>query len=236
MPPAMTEFLRAKNVMPAELLGDGATPLIHAWFEVVHLKQLFRKGWLQRGIKPERCESVAEHTFGNAFLCLLLLDQHPELDGGKVLRLALLHDIGEAYVGDITPQDRVDSHEKSALESAAVQKILGKLPNGGRLVAEWHEYEHQSTAEARFVKQIDRLELAMQASVYDHQGEVDPAEFLAAAEMHLESPVLRAELDALRTLTPAPFNPPEGEDEATSAGRDDLAEVMQLSTGDGIHR
>lgn len=197
----MSEIPTEKAPIPVELLGEDASPLITAWFELVHLKQLFRKGWLERGISPERCETVAEHSFGNALLSLLLLDSFPELNVEKVLRLALLHDIGEAYVGDITPQDNVDSAEKSARESQAVATILGKLPNGERLIEDWHEYEDQATPEARFVKQIDRLELAMQASVYKKQGQVDPEDFLASAERHLESPLFKDIMATLRSLS-----------------------------------
>ncbi|MBL6689398.1 MAG: HD domain-containing protein [Pseudomonadales bacterium] len=189
-----------KAAIPIALLGEEVAPLISAWFELVHLKQLFRKGWLERGIPQDRCESVAEHTFGNALLCILLADQFPQLEGEKVLRMALLHDIGEAYVGDITPQNRVNSADKSERELRAVETILGKLPNGQRLIADWHEYEHQSSPEARFVKQIDRLELAMQATVYKCQGLIDPEDFMASAERHLEEPVFKDILSALRGL------------------------------------
>lgn len=198
---AMSEIPTEKAPIPVELLGEDATPLVTAWFELVHLKQLFRKGWLERGMSVERCETVAEHSFGNALLCLLLADAFPDLNVEKVLRLALLHDIGEAYVGDITPQDRVDSADKSARESQAVELILGKLPNGQGLIDDWHEYEHQVTPEARFVKQIDRLELAMQATVYKKQGQVDPEDFLASAERHLEAPVFKEIMATLRSLS-----------------------------------
>ncbi|MBO6558576.1 MAG: HD domain-containing protein [Pseudomonadales bacterium] len=196
----MNDLKTEKASIPIDLLSEGASPLISAWFELVHLKQLFRKGWLERGIPEQRCESVAEHTFGNVMLCVLLADQFPELDGEKVLRLAVLHDIGEAYVGDITPQDRVDSEEKSKRESEAVEKILSKLPNGERLINDWHEYERQSSPEAQFVKQIDRLELAMQASVYKKQGLVDSEDFMASAERGLKAPTMVEIMAALRAL------------------------------------
>ena len=190
-----------KAAIPVHLLDrEKSTPLIEAWFEIVHLKQVYRKGWLERGIAPELCESVADHTFGNAILCVLLLDQHPELDAGRVLKLALVHDIGEAYVGDITPNDNVAPEDKRQRESAAIQTIFEKLPNGDQLIAHWHEYEAQETAEAKFVKQIDRFEFAMQASVYEHQGIVDASAFLGHVEQQLTSPVLREEMSTLRKI------------------------------------
>lgn len=192
-----------KAAIPVHLLDrEKTSPLIETWFEIVHLKQVYRKGWLERGIAPELCESVAEHTFGNAMLCVLLLDQHPELDAARVLKLALVHDIGEAYVGDITPTDKVAPEDKRQRESDAIQTIFEKLPNGEKLIADWHEYEAQETAEAKFVKQIDRFEFAIQASVYEHQGRVDASEFLGNVEEQLTNPVLLEEMATLRQIHP----------------------------------
>ena len=148
---------------------DKDLPLIRAWFEILHLKQVFRRGWLQRDLPEDKCESVAEHCFGNAFLCLLLVDSQPELDKEKVLRLALIHDLGEVYAGDLTPQDGVSKVEKYRREKTAVEKIIGSITTCESLLDDWHEYENQSSPEARFVKDIDRLEFALQACNYQHQ-------------------------------------------------------------------
>jgi putative hydrolase of HD superfamily len=194
-----------KADIPVNLLSAGrSTALIEAWFEIVHLKQLYRRGWLQRGVSTEHCESVAEHTFGNAMLALLFLDRHPELDAYRVLRLALVHDLGEAYVGDITPADKIDSEVKKAQEAEAIEKILRKVPGGDKLIEDWQEYEAQETPEALFVKQIDRLEFAMQASVYEHQGRIDASEFFGAIEANLSSDALKEEFNTLRQLLDAP--------------------------------
>ncbi|MDA0788212.1 MAG: HD domain-containing protein [Proteobacteria bacterium] len=202
-----------KADIPVSLLdASRSTAFIEAWFEIVHLKQLYRKGWLERGVDPRFCESVAEHTFGNAMISLLLLHRHPELSVEKVLRLALVHDLGEAYVGDFTPRDNVDPDEKRRLEGAAVVKILGKVPGGDKLIADWEEYEAQASPEAKFVKQIDRLEFALQASVYDHQGRVDAGEFMPRVQAALTSAELQKEMAALMAI----HNPEEldkGEDD-----------------------
>ena len=192
-----------KDGLPADLLPGGAgSPLLRAWFEAAHLKQLFRQGWLKRGVAPERCESVAEHTFGVALLCLLLLDSRDDgLDREKVLRLALVHDLGEIHAGDITPVDGVPADEKSRREREAVRRTLGGLPGGDGHLAAWEEYEAGATPEARFVRQVDRLEMGLQAGIYEHQGLLDPEEFLGSADRALEDPQLRdlfAELLRLR--------------------------------------
>ena len=194
--------MQEKAPIPVDLLDrTKSSPIIEAWFEIAHLKQLYRQGWLKRGISTDVCETVAEHTFGNAVLCLLLLPQHPELDASRVLRMAVVHDLAEAYVGDLTPHDNVAKHEKSRRETEAIEKILGKLPQGGSLLDDWHEYEAQETPEARFVKQIDRLELALQASVYAHQGLIDPTEFYEAARKTASEPSVLSILEALRHLS-----------------------------------
>ena len=157
---------------------DDASIETTAWFQILHLKQVFRKGWLERGIHPARCESVAEHSFGNAMLCLLLAQGREDLNLERVLRLALIHDLGEVYVGDLTPKDAVDRDAKIAMERDAVNKILGPLPNAAVLIADWEEYEAQASAEARFVKDIDRLEFALQAAHYQTAELMDSADLL----------------------------------------------------------
>ena len=177
-----------------------ALPLIRAWFEILHLKQVYRKGWLQRDIPEARCESVAEHCFGNAFLCLLLLENHPELDREKVLRLALVHDLGEVYAGDLTPQDQVTKTDKFQLEKAAAEKIIGAIPSCESLLLDWHEYEDQNTAEARFVKKIDRLEFALQACNYQHQGILDAEDLMLKLSQELTGTTV---LEPFKSLFPS---------------------------------
>ena len=110
--------IKAEN--PISLLGEeGYTPLVTAYFELCHLKQLYRQGWLRRGVPPERCESIAEHSFGVAVLALWLAQAQPELDADKVVRMALLHDLGEVYAGDIVPSDGVSEGEKHRREAEA---------------------------------------------------------------------------------------------------------------------
>ncbi|MCP3144492.1 HD domain-containing protein [Pyxidicoccus xibeiensis] len=196
--------MKTKAAPPIALLqGRKTLPLIEAYFELNHLKQLFRQGWLRVGITPERCESVAEHSFFVALLGLFVAESlFPEADASKVVRIALLHDLGEAYAGDITPHDGVDREAKHALERRAVETILGKLPRGAEYLAMWDEYEHGASFEARLVRQLDRLEMGLQACVYEHQGLGDLSQFFASVEKALEAPELRAVLAELEALRP----------------------------------
>lgn len=195
--------MEAKAGIPADLLRNRNVPaFLEAYFELNHLKQLYRQGWLRRGLPKERCESVAEHTFGVVILAYLLAEaRSPELDTGRVLRLALLHDIGEIFAGDIVPADGMPAEDKHHLERQAVEQVFGSLPNGERFLALWEEYEQGSTAEALFVHQIDRLEMAFQASIYALQGMLDPAEFFASARLALSDPILAGLEQAAEAVT-----------------------------------
>ena len=172
----MMQTEKAPLTLPA--INGQVSAAVTAWFEILHLKQVFRKGWLERGLPPARCESVAEHSFGNAMLCLLLAQQQPGLNVEKILRMALIHDLGEVYVGDLTPTDAVDPQEKYAMEKQAVLKILSGLPAGKTLLENWEEYEAQVTPEAQFVKQVDRLEFALQAAQYEQADLITAADLL----------------------------------------------------------
>jgi putative hydrolases of HD superfamily len=164
------------------LLGDPGQPFLVGFFELCHLKQLYRQGWLRRGIPNQRCESVAEHSFAVAVLALWLGQaNYPQLDLNRVLPMALLHDIGEVYAGDIIPSDQVSEADKHRLERASLEKVLGKLPASQEFLELWLEFERGESPEARFVHQIDRLEMGLQARVYQAQGFAGMEEFILSA-------------------------------------------------------
>jgi putative hydrolase of HD superfamily len=191
--------IKAEN--PVGLLQDGErTPLITAYFELCHLKQLYRQGWLRGGVPRERCESIAEHSFGVAVLALWLAQAQPELDADKAVRMALLHDLGEVYAGDITPSDGVSEGKKHQLEAEGVRKILSRLPEGQKYVDLWDEFEAGVTPEARFVRQIDRLEMGLQAAVYQMQGLIAGDEFFSSARQALVELNLVALLDEIQPV------------------------------------
>ncbi|WP_434385978.1 HD domain-containing protein [Melittangium boletus] len=187
----------------ALLQGRGVSPLIEAYLELHHLKHLFRQGWLRVGIPRETCESVAEHSYFVAMLCLFLADGHfPEADATKLVRMALLHDVGEARAGDITPHDGVSREEKLRREREAVEHLFAPLPRGADYLALWEEYERGTSLEARLVRQVDRLEMGLQATVYEHQGAGDLSQFFASVRRALEAPEFQALLAELETLRP----------------------------------
>jgi putative hydrolases of HD superfamily len=198
--------VKTKGGLPLGALGDtNVAPLIAAYFELDQLKQLYRQGWLRRGIPPEQCESVAEHVFAMAMLAWWLVDAHyPDLNREKILRMVLVHELGEIYAGDITPGDQMDRAEKLRQERAGLIQVTGKLPGGAEYLALWEEFEAGETREARFVRQIDRLEMAFQAAVYRRLGYPSMDEFFASAEAAVELPELKEILSELNRIVSSP--------------------------------
>ena len=132
------------------------------------LKSVARTGWLRVGI--EDVESVAAHSWGMAFIASQICPD--EIDRAKVIEMCIVHDLAEVVTGDITPHDGVSTAEKSRLERAAFEQ-LSLADNTEQL---FDEYEQQVTLEARFVRFVDRLDMALQASVYEAKG-ADLSEF-----------------------------------------------------------
>ena len=115
--------------------------------------------------------------------------------------MALLHDFGEIHAGDLTPADGVPKAEKHRRERESVVQVLGKLPRGAEYIALWDECAEGKSAEARLVRQLDRLEMVLQASVYEHQGFGDLSEFYdSVREVLADAPgrEILAELESIR--------------------------------------
>ncbi len=145
------------------------------------LKRVPRKGWIRK-LGIERPESVADHSYRTALMAMLYSDQRG-LDTARVLKMALLHDLPEAIVGDSIPGERTRS-QKLRLESVAMKRILATLPQEQRREYQriWSEFNRGLTGEARLVRQVDKLEMAIQAHEYGrgrHLG--GTAEFIQSA-------------------------------------------------------
>ncbi|HEX2202392.1 MAG TPA: HD domain-containing protein [Longimicrobium sp.] len=162
------------------------------------LKETPRAGWALRGVAD--AESVADHSFRLALLAFVLAPRaEAGLDRERCVALALAHDLAECEVGDITPYDGVSAEEKRRREAEAMRR-LDALAGEAGLFDLWAEYDAAATPEARFVKELDKLETAMQADEYAASGAA-PAdglrEFHRNAERRVTTPLLRALLDAL---------------------------------------
>jgi putative hydrolase of HD superfamily len=160
-----------------------------------NLKRTRRAGWLRRGVPADACESVADHTFGVALLALLLpREAAGDVDRDRCVRLAIVHDLAESIVGDITPHDRIDPAEKHRREAAAIRELAAMLGDdgggGGELLALWQEFEAGETPEARLVRELDVIEMAAQARRYEGGGvlsRADAEQFIASARQRVRS-------------------------------------------------
>lgn len=155
---------------------DRSARLLATVSRTYRLKDEARRGWVLRGVRAP--ESVAAHAWGTALLCLVFAEE-AGVDRGRALAIATVHDLAEAEIGDIParahPADRaVDAGRKARLEADGLERLLaGGLPAVREL---WREYVSASTAEARFVRDMNLLDMALQALVYEEQARYDPAE------------------------------------------------------------
>ena len=115
-----------------------------------------------------------EHTWRLALLALVLADEKPELDLQRVLAMCLVHDLGEAYEGDIPAVEQSDPAVKAAAERSAMERLTPLLPDeaAARIRTLWEEYEACVTPEARWVKALDKAETILQ-----HNQGANPAGF-----------------------------------------------------------
>jgi putative hydrolases of HD superfamily len=135
------------------------------------LKTATRSGWTTAG-QPE---SVAEHTWRLCLMALVLRPSFPDVDFEKLLKICIVHDLGEAIGGDIpAPEQAKRGGGKAHDERRDLLALVEPLPAGlkAEIVGLWDEYESNATPEARLAKGLDKLETILQHT----QGE-NPTDF-----------------------------------------------------------
>jgi len=156
------------------------------------LKREKRQGWKYFNVKNP--ESVADHSFRTALMAAVL-GKEAGLDVAKVTKMALVHDLAEAITGDIADSDGVDYEKKHIMEKKAFSEIVLNLPKGQteEIMGLWLEFEENKTKEARFVWQLDRLEMALQTLEYQMEGQDSDLleEFYESSRIRLENPLLK---------------------------------------------
>ncbi|KAL4577961.1 hypothetical protein LXL04_014076 [Taraxacum kok-saghyz] len=94
-------------------------------------------------------------------LMALIAGDVPGINRERCIKIAIVHDIAETIVGDITPPDGVPKVEKSRPEQAALNEMCNVLGGGMR------EYEDNASLEANLVKDFDKVEMILQALEYE---------------------------------------------------------------------
>lgn len=141
------------------------------------LKYKIRSGWNEThwNVNRERLESIAEHIYGTCILALSIDSEFETgLDIGKVIKMLVLHELGEVVIGDITPFDNITPEEKMKNEHAAIKEVLGDLIKREEYFALLLEFDERKTKEAIFAYHCDKLDADIQAKVYQDMGCQNP--------------------------------------------------------------
>ena len=196
--------------MPPDEL-DGVLAFLRA---AERLKTVKRSGWTSTG----EAESVAEHTWRLCLMAMVVYGQTPGVDLARLLRMCIIHDLGEAIGGDVPAPAQVAGAPKSGQEREDLLTLVAPLPDSLRadIVALWDEYESASTVEARLAKGLDKLETILQHTQgrnpvdFDYAFNLDYGQRYTAADPVLAA--LRARLDEVtarraREADPGPTRP-----------------------------
>ena len=134
------------------------------------LKSTTRSSWTSAGDR----ESVAEHTWRLCLMAVVLADAFPGVDFARLVKICIIHDLGEAIGGDIPATRQGEAGSKAAKEREDLVQLLAPLPERTRaeITALWDEYEAAASPEARVAKALDKLETIMQ-----HNQGRNPADF-----------------------------------------------------------
>ena len=169
------------------------------FFQIAGLKKLPRSGWkIKLGLTDS--ESVAEHSYMMSVMAMVLTDLK-NLNSEKVIKMSILHDWAESKIGDFMP-DEIGYDKKSELENYAMVEILESLPEQIKTQYEslWNEFLERNTSEARLVHELDKLEMALQAKIYE--TDVDPERvkpfIISAVEQIIDPDVKKVLMDILK--------------------------------------
>ena len=140
-----------------------ARELLKAMAVAVRLKDTTRHCYTEKG----RHESVAEHCWMAALMAFFLQDEFPEADMDKVIRMCLIHDLGEAFTGDIPTFEKTEENERT--EEQLLREWVAALPKVCRdeMTALYDEMERRESLESRIYKAIDNLEAVIQHNFSD---------------------------------------------------------------------
>ncbi|KAF9902626.1 hypothetical protein BX616_001872 [Lobosporangium transversale] len=170
---------------------------------VEKLKRTKRTGWINHGIKP--AESIADHMYRMSIMALLIDEKTAGVNKDRCIKMALVHDLAESLVGDITPYDGITVEDKRTRERNAMHHLchdlLGWSMQAQEISELWEEYEAANTPEAHLVKDFDKFEMIMQALEYETSEATVLEDFFAGTRGKFKHPMVTAwvhELDAER--------------------------------------
>lgn len=150
-------------------------------------------------------ESVTDHSFRTSVMALLLAKKF-NLNVDKCVKMALVHDLAENLTGDITPHDNILKEEKYKLEKRAIEELFKNI-NDNEIVKLWYEYEEGETLEAKFVSNLDKIEMLLQAFEYEKKHkDINLDEFWEDVEEKLKDSELKNIIELLKEKRGYNFN------------------------------
>ncbi|EGD01005.1 hypothetical protein B1M_28731 [Burkholderia sp. TJI49] len=141
--------------------------------EAERLKDVLRSGHTSAG----RAESTAEHSWRLCLMALAFADALPGVDTLKLLKLCVVHDLGEALHGDIPANEQAAHPDKHVQERNDLLTLTAGLDHALRdeIVSLWDEYDAAASPEAQAAKALDKLETILQHSQGDNPPDFDYA-------------------------------------------------------------
>ena len=157
-----------------------------------NLKKISRQGWMDK-LSLENPESVADHSYSMAMMGMVISDLE-NYNSEKILKMILLHDLSESKIGDHT-SSQVNKEKKNKLENDAFNEIIKNLPDliKSQYLQIWQEYQEKKSPESKIVHQIDKLEMALQAKIYEKDGHSQEKleSFFESAKIDIVDPKLK---------------------------------------------
>lgn len=153
------------NKKPEFSIGD-IFPFLDHFYK---LKEVKRTGWKTK-LHLDDAESVAEHTLSMIVFALLFSEfNNYSLNRTiKIIKMILIHDLGESIIGDFAPQT-IEFATKKHLENIAVNAIIAKIPwteIKSNYYGLWEEFDENRTETSKIIHLIDKIEMAIQAKYY----------------------------------------------------------------------
>lgn len=187
----MTSSLKLSDTLKEDvgsISGEGVDGALAMLSVLTRLKQTKRTGWINHQIAGP--ESISDHCFRVAMLGMYVAAEDPTLDSNKVTKMGLIHDCGESVVGDVVPHDpKVTNEQKTANEDKAM-RALDAMSGHELLHSLWREFEDGVTPEAKVVKQLDKLEMLLQAVEYERSQGKDLSDFFESCKGKFVHPVI----------------------------------------------
>ena len=156
-------------------------------------KKILRLGWVRENVKDP--ESVAEHSFRLSVLAMVLAD-NLSVDREKLIKMAILHDLGEVVTGDIvwSRGEIIDIKKravKEKLEREGIEKVFRTIGKSDEYKKIFEEMIARTSQEAKIFWQLDKLEMALQALEYEKEQNKKLDEFFVNADLQIYSPPLK---------------------------------------------